>query len=86
MFLERLHQTLSLAQRDRDKVSLIFLDLDNFKDVNDTQGHDVGDKLLRSVAGSALPPVCGNRISLARLGGDEFWWSYVPRSATGERR
>src|ERR1039457_862005 len=44
MFLERLHQILLQAQRDRDKVNLLFLDLDNFKYVNDTQGHDVGDK------------------------------------------
>lgn len=71
MFLERLHQALSLAQRDRDKVNLIFLDLDNFKDVNDTQGHDVGDKLLRSVA-ERLSVCLRDSDVLARLGGDEF--------------
>lgn len=71
MFLERLHQTLSHAQRDRDKVNLIFLDLDNFKDVNDTQGHDVGDKLLRSVA-ERLSACLRDSDVLARLGGDEF--------------
>jgi diguanylate cyclase (GGDEF)-like protein/PAS domain S-box-containing protein len=71
MFLERLHQTLSHAQRDGDKVNLIFLDLDNFKDVNDTQGHDVGDKLLRSVA-DRLSSCMRDSDVLARLGGDEF--------------
>lgn len=71
MFLERLHQALSHAQRDRDKVNLIFLDLDNFKDVNDTQGHDVGDKLLRSVA-ERLSACLRDSDVLARLGGDEF--------------
>jgi len=71
MFLERLHQSLAQAQRDRDKVNLIFLDLDNFKDVNDTQGHDVGDKLLRSVA-ERLAACMRDSDVLARLGGDEF--------------
>jgi diguanylate cyclase (GGDEF)-like protein/PAS domain S-box-containing protein len=71
MFLERLHQTLSQAQRDREKVNLIFLDLDNFKDVNDTQGHDVGDQLLKSVA-ERLSVCMRDSDVLARLGGDEF--------------
>jgi diguanylate cyclase (GGDEF)-like protein/PAS domain S-box-containing protein len=71
MFLERLHQTLAQAQRDKDKVNLIFLDLDNFKDINDTQGHDVGDKLLRSVA-ERLSACMRDSDVLARLGGDEF--------------
>lgn len=71
MFLERLHQTLAQAQRDREKVNLIFLDLDNFKDVNDTQGHDVGDKLLRAVA-ERLSACMRDSDVLARLGGDEF--------------
>ena len=71
MFLERLHQILAVAQRGQDKVNLIFLDLDNFKDVNDTLGHDVGDKLLRSVA-KRLSACMRDSDVLARLGGDEF--------------
>ncbi len=71
MFLEKLHKTLAQAQRDQDKVNLIFLDLDNFKDVNDTQGHDVGDKMLRSVA-ERLSACMRDTDVLARLGGDEF--------------
>jgi diguanylate cyclase (GGDEF)-like protein/PAS domain S-box-containing protein len=71
MFLERLHHTLTQAQRDHDKVNLVFLDLDNFKDVNDTQGHDVGDRLLRMVA-DRLTACMRDSDVLARLGGDEF--------------
>jgi len=71
MFQERLHQSLSKAQRDREKVNLLFLDLDNFKDVNDTQGHDVGDNLLRLVA-DRLSGCMRDSDILARLGGDEF--------------
>ena len=71
MFLERLHQALAQAQRDQEKVNLIFLDLDNFKDVNDTLGHDVGDKLLRLVS-ERLSSCMRDSDVLARLGGDEF--------------
>ena len=71
MFLERLQHILAQAQRERDKVNLIFLDLDNFKDVNDTQGHDVGDQLLRHVA-ERLSACIRDSDLLARLGGDEF--------------
>jgi diguanylate cyclase (GGDEF)-like protein/PAS domain S-box-containing protein len=71
MFLDRLHQTLSQAQREHEKVNLIFLDLDNFKDVNDTQGHDVGDILLKLVA-DRLAGCMRDSDVLARLGGDEF--------------
>ena len=69
--LDRLQQALALAHREGRQVALIFLDLDNFKDVNDTQGHDFGDKLLREVA---IRLAAGMRESdtLARLGGDEF--------------
>ena len=71
MFMEQFQQTLSQAKRDQNKVNLIFLDLDNFKDVNDTQGHDVGDQLLQSVA-ERLSNFMRDSDILARLGGDEF--------------
>ena len=71
MFLERLQQSLALASRDSEKVGLVFLDLDNFKDVNDTLGHPAGDKLLCEVA-RRLAGCIRESDLLARLGGDEF--------------
>jgi diguanylate cyclase (GGDEF)-like protein/PAS domain S-box-containing protein len=71
MFLDRLHQALALAHREERKLCLVFLDLDNFKDINDTQGHDFGDKLLREVAGR-LADSMRESDTLARFGGDEF--------------
>ena len=70
-FMECLQHSLSLAYREGRRVGLLFLDLDNFKDVNDTQGHDFGDKLIREVAGR-LTECMRESDSLARLGGDEF--------------
>jgi diguanylate cyclase (GGDEF)-like protein/PAS domain S-box-containing protein len=71
MFQDRLRQALALAHREDRKVCLVFLDLDNFKDVNDTYGHDFGDKMLREVAGR-LAGSMREADTLARLGGDEF--------------
>jgi len=70
-FLDHLQQALSLAQREGRQAGLLFLDLDNFKDVNDTQGHDFGDRLIREVA-ERLSACMRESDSLARLGGDEF--------------
>jgi diguanylate cyclase (GGDEF)-like protein/PAS domain S-box-containing protein len=70
-FLDRLNQAVSLARRQSRRIGLIFLDLDNFKDVNDSQGHDFGDRLLRLVA-IRLATVMRESDTLARLGGDEF--------------
>ena len=69
--LERLQQSLALALREGRRIGLLFLDLDNFKDVNDTLGHDFGDKLLKEVAGR-LGTCMRETDTLARLGGDEF--------------
>jgi diguanylate cyclase (GGDEF)-like protein/PAS domain S-box-containing protein len=70
-FLERLQQSLAFAARNGDQVCLMFLDLDNFKDVNDTLGHAVGDKLLTEVSRRLASCVRESDL-LARLGGDEF--------------
>jgi diguanylate cyclase (GGDEF)-like protein/PAS domain S-box-containing protein len=71
MFLDRFHQALALALREQRKLCLVFLDLDNFKDVNDSHGHDFGDKLLREVA-KRLETTMRESDTLARFGGDEF--------------
>ena len=71
LLLDRLQQALAGTQRERSFGALIFIDLDNFKDLNDTQGHDMGDLLLRQVAQRLVSNVraCD---TVARLGGDEF--------------
>jgi diguanylate cyclase (GGDEF)-like protein/PAS domain S-box-containing protein len=68
---ERLAQAIALARRHRRRAAVLFLDLDRFKDVNDSLGHAMGDKLLLSVAGRLLACV---RVSdtVSRQGGDEF--------------
>lgn len=68
---ERLVQSIALAQRHRKRVALMYLDIDNFKQINDTLGHPVGDRLLQSAAQRLLSCV---RLSdtVCRLGGDEF--------------
>jgi diguanylate cyclase (GGDEF)-like protein/PAS domain S-box-containing protein len=71
LFHDRLEHALSRASRSDQRVGLIFFDLDGFKDVNDTLGHDVGDQLLCEVAGR-LRECVRESDSLCRLGGDEF--------------
>ncbi|MBK1629628.1 hypothetical protein CKO31_02525 [Thiohalocapsa halophila] len=67
----RLEQCLHRAGRDGTMLALLFLDLDLFKNVNDTLGHPVGDALLQSVA-NAMADALPDADSIARLGGDEF--------------
>jgi len=71
LLLDRLGQALAASQRHRQYGALLFLDLDNFKTLNDTRGHDVGDCLLQSVA-QRLSLSVRERDTVARLGGDEF--------------
>ncbi|KIL97395.1 diguanylate cyclase/phosphodiesterase (GGDEF & EAL domains) with PAS/PAC sensor(s) [Paramagnetospirillum magnetotacticum MS-1] len=71
LFQERLRQSLAQAKRSGWKLALMFLDLDKFKDVNDTLGHHVGDLLLRAVAKRLIRCV-RETDTVARLGGDEF--------------
>lgn len=68
---DRLHQTISKAKRHDLQPCLAFLDLDNFKHVNDTFGHAVGDELLREAA-NRLSQCARESDTVARLGGDEF--------------
>src|SRR6202163_2838312 len=71
LFRDRVQHALTLAQRGQHQVAVMFLDLDNFKNINDTLGHDAGDRLLQAVAQRLIK---STRFSdtVARLGGDEF--------------
>jgi len=71
MFHDRLQQALLLARRHALPVSVMMLDLDRFKYVNDTLGHPVGDKVLKEVA-ARLRELLRESDTVARLGGDEF--------------
>jgi diguanylate cyclase (GGDEF)-like protein len=71
LFHDRLKHTLALAYRENMPVALLMLDLDRFKDINDTLGHHTGDQLLHQV-GQRLATVLRESDTAARLGGDEF--------------
>ena len=68
---DRLEHAMTRARRDEKMLQLIFIDLDNFKDVNDTAGHAQGDELLKEAA-ERLDHVTRASDTVARLGGDEF--------------
>jgi diguanylate cyclase (GGDEF)-like protein/PAS domain S-box-containing protein len=71
LFMDRLSNAISGARRQKSKLTVMFLDLDRFKIVNDTLGHDVGDTLLKRIA-ERLKKCLRESDTLARLGGDEF--------------
>ena len=71
MLRMRLEQALRVAERREDSLAVLFIDLDQFKQVNDTLGHGSGDELLKLVAGR-LSEACRKEDTLGRLGGDEF--------------
>jgi diguanylate cyclase (GGDEF)-like protein/PAS domain S-box-containing protein len=71
LYLDRLGQTLVEAERDKRPVGVLFVDIDRFKNVNDTHGHGVGDLLLVKVA-ERLRAAVRSGDTVGRLGGDEF--------------
>jgi diguanylate cyclase (GGDEF)-like protein/PAS domain S-box-containing protein len=71
LILDRAEQMLMRSRREYRPVAALFIDLDNFKDINDTLGHDAGDCILRSVA-DRLVQALRSSDTVGRLGGDEF--------------
>ncbi|MGB1465754.1 MAG: EAL domain-containing protein [Alcanivorax nanhaiticus] len=70
-FREHLHKSLTLARLNREKVALLMIDLDRFKPINESLGHEIGDRLLKAAA-ERLSHFAGEEEHLARVGGDEF--------------
>lgn len=68
---DRLHQAIAAAQRNQTEFAVMYIDIDGFKRINDTWGHDAGDKVLRAVA-LRLRSALRRSDTLARVGGDEF--------------
>jgi diguanylate cyclase (GGDEF)-like protein/PAS domain S-box-containing protein len=71
LFYDRIEESIKKAQRDNARIALLFIDLDHFKEVNDTLGHHVGDRLLIEAAARIKASVRAYD-TVARLGGDEF--------------
>ena len=71
LLLDRLNQAISVSNRSSRAISLLFIDLDGFKPVNDTFGHGIGDRLLKEVA-ERLLSCLREGDTAARIGGDEF--------------
>lgn len=71
LFHDRIEQAIARSRRDRLSFALLFIDLDRFKQINDTMGHNFGDMLLQVIA-QRLLEVTRERDTVARMGGDEF--------------
>jgi len=71
MLSERLSRAIVRARRQDHRIAVLFLDLDRFKDINDSLGHTAGDRILRAAA-MRLQETVGEQQTVARLGGDEF--------------
>lgn len=71
LVFDRLERAISLAHRNQQQLAVLFIDLDNFKQINDTLGHKAGDTILKEVAKRLLATVRSSD-TVARIGGDEF--------------
>jgi len=71
LLLDRFHQAIFASQRDREQLAVAVIDLNNFKSVNDTYGHNMGDKVLKQVA-ERFQECIRRSDTVARFGGDEF--------------
>jgi diguanylate cyclase (GGDEF)-like protein/PAS domain S-box-containing protein len=72
LFVDRLNRAMAQVHRKKRKLAVMLLDLDHFKDINDTLGHSVGDQLLNSV-GKRLTGLLRKEDTVSRMGGDEFF-------------
>ena len=72
LLIDRLHQAIAQARREQGRLAMLYLDLDRFKPVNDSFGHDIGDLLLKEVAVRLEACVKREADTVSRLGGDEF--------------
>ena len=82
LFLDRLGVALDRARRSHTQLAVMFLDFDNFKEINDTRGHAVGDRLLTTL-GQRLSTLLRPMDTVARFGGDEF--TFLFEDLTSER-
>lgn len=71
LYLDRLHQAIKQALRKDNKIGVVFIDLDRFKEINDTLGHETGDKVVK-LLGERLSEQLRRVDTIARFGGDEF--------------
>ena len=71
LFMDRMHHAIARSDRRKTPMSVLYLDLDGFKEVNDTRGHQAGDEMLVAVA-ERLRSCLRDEDAVARLGGDEF--------------
>lgn len=83
LLMDRLTQAINQAERSKQIVAVLFIDLDHFKEINDTLGHDAGDRFLRGIADLAQASLRKGD-TVARLGGDEFVVVLLGLSQPGE--